>query len=253
MAEINLALPDDKIKPKSMEIVMEKRAFMGWQPVPDTFIKLEYENNTNRQKAIEKLHQSGWKTFHNEKSNYFRTVSRDTGKTISSWVSISNYTVEDHPDYGRIFKVAMENYSPIKEFKKNPALARDKQMVLAWDIEVADRTGDFPVPENKDSKLFMIAGSCHWHSQKTPLVQVCFVDHPTAPSRTETTETKGSDELRPNYITVICGTEANVILGFAYLFNRMQPDYCIGFNVADFDWRWFCVSAFQYCILYATA
>lgn len=254
MSDINLALPDDKMKPQLMEIVTNRREFMGWQPNAQTFIRMEYKSNYGRTAAINKLGQAGWKTYHNEKNNYFRTVSRDTGKTISSWVNISNYTVEDHPDYGRIFKVSMDNYQPIKEFKKNPALARDKQLVLAWDIEVADPTGDFPVPESKESKLFMIAGSCHWHSQNNPLIQVCFVDHPTLPSiaagNESGNENKNSrDNLKPNYVTVVCGSEANVILGFAYFFNRMQPDYCIGFNVADFDWRWLCVRAYQYGML----
>ncbi len=247
MAEINLAITDEKQKPKHMELIEGKREFMGWQPNSQRFIKLSFNMLAYRSKAIDRLSSLGWKTFHNEKSNYFRTVSRDLGLSISSWVTISNYKVEENNDYGRIFKIKLEDYMPILDFKKNPVLARDKLMTLAWDIEVASRSGDFPVPENKDDKLFMIAASTHWHSIKAPLIQVCFVDHPTYPSQPNPDGEK--DDLRPNYVTVVCGNERNVILAFAYLFNKMKPDFCVGFNVNDFDWRWLCVRAHQYGIL----
>lgn len=251
MAEINLAITDDRQKPKHMEVIEGKRVFMGWQPDSQEFIKLSFIMLPSRKNAITKLDSLGWKTFHNEKENYFRTISRDLGLTISSWVTISNYSVEEHNDFGRIFKITLDNYKPIADFKKNPVLARDKLMTLAWDIEVASRSGDFPVPENKEDKLFMIAASIHWHSVKTPLIQVCFVDHPTKPSQINQNEDGKieKDDLRPNYVTVVCGNESNVILGFAHLFNKMKPDFCIGFNVNDFDWRWLCVRAYQYGML----
>lgn len=245
IAEINLAITDERQKPKHMEVIEGKRAFMGWQPDSQTFIKLSFNMLASRAKAIDRLNSLGWKTYHNEKNNYFRTVSRDLGLTISSWVTISNYEIEENNDLGRIFKITLDDYKPITDFKKNPVLARDKLITLAWDIEVASRSGDFPVPENKEDKLFMIAASIHWHSVKTPLIQVCFVDHPTKPSQLD----EAKDDLRPNYVTVVCGSEKNVILAFAYLFNKIKPDFCVGFNVNDFDWRWLCVRAYQYDIL----
>lgn len=52
-----------------------------------------------------------------------------------------------------------------------------------------------------------------------------------------------------DYITVICGSEKNVIFGFAYLFDKLKPDFCTGFNASNFDYPWFVQRAYQYGIL----
>ncbi|CAI2169024.1 6214_t:CDS:2, partial [Funneliformis geosporum] len=62
----------------------------------------------------------------------------------------------------------------------------------------------------------------HWKDDPNPLKQFCLVDVETA-----------SD---PNWITVICENQTNLLKTFALCKKLLSPDIQIGFNDSQYDW-----------------
>jgi DNA polymerase elongation subunit (family B) len=213
------------------------KPFVGWQHENTDYLKLTFTKQSSRRKMMTLLRQANYVTFHDDYSDYFRVVARDYNIPLCSWTMISNYTIDQLDNFKQpIIRVHVSNFVRYEgEVLKNPTLARDKSMIMAWDIECATKTGNLPSAEVSEDKMFMICASVHWWYTKTPLVKICFVDQP-------------SDEHK-DYITVVCGSEKNVILGFAYLFEKLKPDFCTGFNSSNFDFPWFVQRAYQHGLL----
>jgi len=62
----------------------------------------------------------------------------------------------------------------------------------------------------------------HWKDDPKPLKQICPVGVETA-----------SD---PNWITIICGNQTNLLKAFAPCWRAVAPDIQIGFNDPDYNW-----------------
>lgn len=213
------------------------KPFSGWQAEMTQCVKIELTKQTIRKKAMKLLREKGCKTYHDDHSNYYRVVARDYQLPLCSWTTISEYKIESLEQFKQpIFRVNINNIKKYDgEILKNPLLARDKSMIITWDIECATRTGKLPTPDNTNDKLFMIAATAHWWYSKEALVKICFVDSPTEPS--------------DKYVTVVCGHEAYVIMGFALLFAKLTPDFVTGFNTSDFDYPWLIQRCYQYGML----
>ena len=97
-------------------------------------------------------------------------------------------------------------------------------MTACWDIETYSPDNQLPKPEVPDHKIFMIGTTFQWHHSDKQLLRVCFVVHPC--------------DSRPDYLTVVCGTEKLLIKAFAKLVFKMKPDIFLGFNDSDYDWPW---------------
>jgi DNA polymerase elongation subunit (family B) len=215
------------------------KPFVGWQLEYSDYLKLSFTKQSSRKKALTLLRQFGYVTAHDDYTDYYRVVARDFNIPLCSWVTLTDYKRETLAQFKQpVFRVSVDNFKKYSgEVLKVPALARDKSMILAWDIECATQTGNLPTADNMNDKLFMIAASVHWWYQKTPLAKICFVDLPA--------------DSHKDYITVICGSEKNVILGFAYMIEKLKPDFCTGFNSSNFDYPWLVQRAYQYGILEA--
>ena len=213
------------------------KPFVGWQYEHSDYLRLTFSKQSSRKKCLTLLRSLGFNTAHDDYTDYFRVASRDHGISLCSWSTITDYKIDVMDNFKQpVFRVNINNFKKYDgEVLKNTTLARDKSMIMAWDIECATKSGNLPSAENKDDKMFMICASLHWWYTKTPLVKICFVDHPC-------------DEHK-DYITVICGNEKDVIIGFAYLFEKLKPDFCTGFNSSNFDYPWFVQRAYQYGIL----
>ena len=46
-------------------------------------------------------------------------------------------------------------------------------MIVGWDIECVSKSGDLPVPENLDDKLFMICLDFQWYFSKNQILIIC--------------------------------------------------------------------------------
>jgi len=216
----------------SIEIV-EKKKFMGFCDGKSYFLKIIFAkagtSYSPRNRAIRLFNKNYWKTCTDDKSGYYKIPIRDSRLTVSSWIEVKNYTVLKKNKYFKDNKIYVVNVNDISEcsekmIQSNQALARDKTMIMGWDIECVSKTGALPVPENPDDKLFMICLDFQWHYSKDQLLRINLVDHPVS-SHSE-------------FISVVCHTEKNILKAFAYMFNIMTPEYVVGFNDTGFDWPW---------------
>jgi DNA polymerase elongation subunit (family B) len=62
----------------------------------------------------------------------------------------------------------------------------------------------------------------HWKDDLKPLEQICLVDIKTA--------------LDPDWITIICENQANVLKAFALCWKSFAPDIQLNFNDSGYDW-----------------
>lgn len=213
------------------------KPFTGWQPNETEYLKLSFVKQSSRKKMMTLLRQAGYNTFHDDYDNYYHVVARDYGISLCSWSTISNYRVEKIDQFKQpIFRLSINDYKKYKgEVLKNPTLARDKSIILTWDIECSTMSGNVPNPENTKDKLFMIASTAHWWHTKKALFKICFVELPT--------------DSHNDYITVVCGDEKKLIIAYAYLFDKIKPDFCTGYNSSNFDYPWLVIRAYQHGIL----
>ena len=82
----------------------------------------------------------------------------------------------------------MGNYNPISDDEcNNPlissALARDRTLVLTWDIETYSslELDNFLTAQSDEFNVFMICISVYWKDDPNSLKQICLVDVETAP------------------------------------------------------------------------
>ena len=117
----------------------------------------------------------------------------------------------------------MNNYNSISDDDYNnplisSALLRDRTLVLAWDIETysSRKTGEVPNAKYDEDKVFMICMTVHWKDDPEPLKRICLVDVETAPD--------------PRWVTIVCGSQTNLLKAFVLCWRHLAPDIQIGFN-----------------------
>jgi DNA polymerase elongation subunit (family B) len=188
-------------------------------------------------------------TASDDESNYFRKVAREYRIPLSGWALLSNYNkgrkpYNTHsPICSHSFYMDINDYKPIEDpsilYKTYPssAFTKDRTLVLAWDIETYSSRGPEYLPEAKyeSDSIFMICMTVHWKDDPTPLKNICLVDVPTR-----------SD---PDWITIVCGNETNLLKAFALCWQAFTPDIELTFNGSKYDWLFVVQRATQLNIL----
>ncbi|PKK59165.1 DNA/RNA polymerase [Rhizophagus irregularis] len=83
--------------------------------------------------------------------------------------------------------------------------------------------GEVPNAKYDEDVVFMICMTVHWKDDPEPLKQICLVDVETAPD--------------PQWITVVCGDQTNLLKAFTLCRKLLALDIQIGFNDSQYDWR----------------
>ena len=68
----------------------------------------------------------------------------------------------------------------------------------------------------------MIGMTVHWRDDPAPLKKRCLVD----------VESRGD----PDWITIVCGNEKNILKAFALCWRTIAPDIEFTFNGSKYDW-----------------
>jgi len=107
----------------------------------------------------------------------------------------------------------------------SPDLSFGLGLILTWDIETysLQKTGEMPNAKYYEDKVFMICMTVHWKDDPEPLKQICLVDVETAPE--------------PGWITIVCGSQTDLLKAFALCWKLLALDIHIGFNDFQYDWR----------------
>ncbi|RHZ49147.1 hypothetical protein Glove_529g21 [Diversispora epigaea] len=146
-------------------------------------------------------------------SIYYRKVAREYR------IPLSGYRVPysaRSPLCEHAFYVSINDYRSVKDpsilYNSYPSqlITHDRTLVIACDIETHTTRGleYVPVARYKEDNIFMICITVHWKDDPKPLKQICLVDVETV-----------SD---PNWITIICGNEKNLLKAFALLERATQ-------------------------------
>ncbi len=188
-------------------------------------------NHFDRHNALKAVREVGIHTASDDLTPkyYHRKVACEERLPLSSWAVLSNYSYVSSVN-AYLFQVSVGNYNPISDEEYNnplisSALARDRTLVLTWDIETysSRRMGGVPNAKYEEDVVFIICMTVHWKNDSKPLKQICLVDVETAPD--------------PRWITVVCGSQVNLLKAFALCWKLLAPDIQIGFNDSQYDWK----------------
>jgi len=216
--------------------IVRGRPLMHFQDNLEQYIKLSFHKLSDRRRAIGWLNSRGVETAHDDMSCYYRVAFRDHKLEMGKWLLLKKYsgkaTWMEKYLKGDVLGVRMKDIDVLHD-----DTSRDNSMVMTWDIETFNGYDDgaLPQPNRPLDRLFMIGATFHWHHEDDALLQVCFVDVDSAP--------------HPDFLTVICGNERDVLLGFAQCCGYMQPEFMFGFNDNDYDWPWYIERAKQHGII----
>jgi len=210
-----------------------------------------------RKKALKLIRDVPMETASDDRSCYYRKAAREHGIPLSSWGILTNFEWSDHlattskkeednykyirersPLCAHHLRVNVENFKPVVDqlgtkaereaaaarLTKLAVIARDRTLLLTWDIETREGrgTGDLPDASYDEDHVFAICMSAHWKDSTTALRQYHITDVMTAPTEGRT--------------TIVCGNQRNVIKAFALVFRAVAPDIFTGFNDSNYDW-----------------
>jgi DNA polymerase elongation subunit (family B) len=257
---------DPSTAPISYKIIHARR-LRGYETknsVP--YLRMMFTRANIRLKALSRLRASGWDMcdtdpiFHASRQNlkqgckppfdrytsddgrgkYHLLVAREHDIKWCAWAQFTRYTeitsgvLKDKFMSRRVFRVQIEDYKAAPPSKQK-WFQKPGYKVSVWDIEASTAHHRLPEPMNPSDRAFMISYTYGSQWDKTPMLNVCFVDVPCNP--------------HPNYFTIVCGCEKNVLYLFSKLFSRMKPDFMFGYNDSDFDWPWVLVRINQHGLL----
>ncbi len=221
------------------EEILAKQGF-GYRSDLVKYAHLEFHDTRTRRGALEAIRNAGFETACDDKpfKRYYRKVLRDYGLTGADWLKIRNYTVADG-DGGVFKRLALDINDigviadPLDEKQqavamrikmKNPFLAKDKTLLMTWDIETEDLAQPGIVPEGASptSSVFMVCSTFHWIDSEEPIESICVTYLDSEPG----------DDWR----TVKCDDERGVLEATMEMIHSMSPDIIVGFNDGAYDW-----------------
>jgi DNA polymerase elongation subunit (family B) len=197
---------------KSLEIDLFAKAKMDFDEITkekDTK-KKEKKLKDLKQKQLDEARRIRMLDKHPEYKNLFSDEYNSLYK---------NKTFTEMTSDEKTYKILDEECESIYQ-----TLLKDKTLSCCWDIETWSKNGDLPQPENKDDNIFCLSMTFQWVNEKDPFLKICLCDYPA--------------NAKPGYLTIICGTEQNIIKAFSDIFARMRPEFIFGFNDSDYDWNW---------------
>jgi len=233
-----------------IEIITGK-PLMGYNANPIKFLRVCLTNLKKREIAIHSVRAEKMETANDDGNPYYRKFIRESGTSMSEWMSLRDYIPERTAFCEYKFEVS---YNSIKSLinpfgtmaeqeamhakkKTNRYLIKDHLMNMAWDIETysAKKTGDVPLAQYDTDVVFMICMTFHWKDSAEAIYRVCLTDKPM---RSDT-----------RWTTIWCSSQANIIKAFGIVFNHMKPDIISGFNDGDYDWPFIIEKAKQFDLL----
>lgn len=231
IADIIERLNRDELTTPVKKSLISAKPFKYYQPNKSKFLRLYYTKTKNRQAAINLIRKEGYQTTSDDLNSYYRVVCRDYLTTFSSWASLAKYEpCQSTLLKGETYRLNIADYKIYSGIITNDML-RDKSMSMCWDVETWSPDGAVPQPEVRSNAIFCLSTTFHWVNEKDPFLKICFCDYPA--------------NAKPGYLSVICGTELNIIKAFSEVYAKLRPEFIFGFNDSDYDWPWLVKRAAQ--------
>lgn len=210
----------------------------GFRDTPQHFKRI-YTRTTSDRKVLLDIVKRDMKleTFSNDTSHYYRKAAREYKLALCKWVTLENYIYQHTDIHSFIVNVTDYKLLTNEHDLSSPHISKDKTLVMAWDIETYSSrgTGDVPTAEYDEDKVFMICLSVHWLHSAEALQKICIVDK----------EIESDDR----WISIVCGSEYNILRAFAICWNHYKPDIFSGYNDSGYDWPFIMEKATKYDVL----
>ncbi|RIB08840.1 ribonuclease H-like domain-containing protein [Gigaspora rosea] len=161
-------------------------------------------------------------------SDLFETKIRDILSGITKWFRVEHVARE----YG----IQLSGWSMLRNYKYLPGGNLDSLCAHAFHISIENfysieddietyssrGIGELPVAQYDEDRVFMICMTLYWKDDPRSLKQICIVDVESAPE--------------PRLITIIYGSQTNLLKAFALCWRAFAPDIQLGFNDSQYDW-----------------
>ena len=119
------------------------------------------------------------------------------------------------------------DYQKIVSIEKN----RISPMIIAsFDIECTSEDGTFPNPHRKADEVIQIGTTFHKYGESK-----CYLKHIVTLKRCNPIEGKEEDPDENTFVESYT-TEKEVLIAWAKLISRIDPDVITGYNIWGFDW-----------------
>lgn len=222
----------DELTTPYKKSLLNAKPFKYYQKEKSKYLRLYYLKTKNRSAAINFIRKEGFSTAHDDLNSYYRVVCRDNLTTFSNWATMENYSKVTSSELlkGETYRVDIKDFKAFTGEMTNDML-RDKSMSMCHDSETWSPTKDLPRPEKITDCIFCLGATFQWVHEKDPILKICFCDYPA--------------NARPGYLSVVCGTEENIIKAFGEVYAIMRPEFIFGFNDSDYDWPWLIKRAAQ--------
>ena len=203
--------------------VIEAKPFRYYQKNNSKFLRIYFKTAYERRAAIKITRSARYETTHDDESSYYRVVCRDHLISFCTWTKLTNYT---HQPVDRYQNIKVETFSlSIENYKQHDMdTVKDKTLSCCWDIETYNPTGALPLPHMEECRMFCLTATFQWIHEDNPAFAICFTEFPS--------------NGHPDYLTVVCKKETNIIEGYGIILSTMQPEFIVGFNDSSYDWNW---------------
>lgn len=209
------------------------------------FKRLHFTTTKARKNAI--LLCDSLNTYSNDLSSVYRKIAREEKMCLSKRVLLVDYAVNEikdelNPQIIASITVACANVKELTDQQINNA--EDKSTLGAWDIETYSTKGDdhFADPTLGSDNIFNIGYSYHLKDNPGVLYQVSIID-------VDYKDCGAEVDLPGNVDIIICNSYIEVIKAFAYVLRETCPDFIVGFNDSQFDWKFVVYKAYYYGLL----
>lgn len=213
--------------------IVDGQDFMNFCHEEKKYLRVYFETLKNRLSCINMCVEDNIKTFSNDKSTYYRVVARKYEINLSGWNLIKGYKEIFGSKYKSRFVLSIDirNIKAYSDEEHSTDMISlqdfkyEKMILASFDIEmIPHNLNHFPDADKclKDS-IFMICVTFHFAKKTESILSVCLT-------------LKENDPLE-DVVTIVCESEAVLLLAFSKLFEMMQPEFITEFNGGGFDWR----------------
>lgn len=227
--------------------VMAGKNFMKFHEEQRQYMRVYFNTLKHRLDFIKYCTENNINTFSNDRSTYYRVVARDYEFNLSGWNTIKSYTQVWDGLYKSQYSFTIDvsdisAFDPDQMKENNTGYDRqlfkyEKMIIGSFDIEMIPfNLNKFPDADKciKDS-IFMICVTFHFAKKPESLLSVNL--------------TLRENDPLDDVVTIVCETEACLLLAFSKLFDMVQPEFITEFNGGGFDWRNIMTKAEYYGII----
>lgn len=231
---LSKAMAEKSITYNTIVLVKGKKLIGFSENTDQEFARIKFSSISMRKKFIETF-MNKYEMFNCDTSCYYRTVSREYHINLSSWNLLKKYKLDSNSIYKGAYNfiVNVKDIEGIEEIPdeisineiiySNDILRKDKSMLMTFDIEMySPILGRVPNGDYESDELFMIGMTLHNTNADGSLINIIITNKYNNPD--------------PEFLTIVCPSEKEVLIMFGKLLSSLQPDFVTEFNGGDYDW-----------------